>query len=184
MHVYLPEKYRSPFLHGVFLFSKGGELAVNFDSFFSLACSSHLLWFWPLGRAWYHHTSLSSTLYLKGCQFCPVFFPRKEIIKPALPGVFLLPPGLIMPPSVQFRFGDVAMWMKVWQGVVFMQKCWNFKAIPDTKIILILIQSKLILKKFKWLLWRGFQKWWKLFVLILVKKKYEVTLGWSKRFKI
>jgi hypothetical protein len=36
------------------------------------------------------------------------------------------------------------------------------------------IQSKLILKRFKWFLWRGFQKWWKLFVLILVKK-YEVT---------
>jgi hypothetical protein len=37
---------------------------------------------------------------------------------------------------------------------------WNFKAIPDTEIILTSIQSKLILKKFKWFLWRGFQKWW------------------------
>jgi len=35
------------------------------------------------------------------------------------------------------------------QGVVFMQNFWNFKAIPDAKIILTLIQSKLILKKFK-----------------------------------
>jgi hypothetical protein len=36
MHVYLPEKYRSPFLHGVFPFSKVGVLVVNFDSFFAL----------------------------------------------------------------------------------------------------------------------------------------------------
>jgi len=43
MHVYLPEKYRSPFLHGVFPFSKVGVLVVNFDSFFALAYSSHLL---------------------------------------------------------------------------------------------------------------------------------------------
>jgi len=156
MHVYLPEKYRSPFLHGVFLFSKGGELAVNFDGFFALACSSHLLWFWPLGRAWYHHTSLSSTLYLKVANFARYFFLEKKSWSQPYQEFFLLPPSLIMPPSVQFRFGDVAMWMKVWQGVVFMQKCWNFKAILDTKIILILIQSKLILKKFKWFLWRGF----------------------------
>jgi len=78
MHVYLPEKYRSPFLHGVFLFSKVGMLAVNFDGFFALAYSSHILWSWPLGRTWCHHTSLSSALYLKGCQFCPVFFLERE----------------------------------------------------------------------------------------------------------
>jgi len=78
MHVYLPERYRSPFLHGVFLFSKVRVLVVNFDGFFALAYSSHLLWSWPLGRAWYHHTSLSSTLYLKGCQFCPTFFLERE----------------------------------------------------------------------------------------------------------
>ena len=64
-----------------------------------------------------------------------------------------LPPSLIMSLSVQFgfslgirlcgrRFGYL-------QGVVFMQKFWNFKAIPDTEIILTLIQSELILKKFK-----------------------------------
>jgi hypothetical protein len=43
MHVYLPEKYRSPFLHGVFLFSKVRVLVVNIDGFFALAYSSHLL---------------------------------------------------------------------------------------------------------------------------------------------
>jgi len=90
MHVYLPDKYRSPFLHGVFLFSKVGVLVVNFDGFFSLAYSSHLLWSWPLGRAWYHHTSLSSTLYLKG-PILPGIFLRKRIMKPALLGVFDCP---------------------------------------------------------------------------------------------
>ena len=78
MHVYLPERYRSPFLHGVFLFSKVGVLVVNFDGFFALAYSSHLLWSWPLERTWYHHTSLSSTFYLKGCQFCPACFLENE----------------------------------------------------------------------------------------------------------
>jgi hypothetical protein len=33
MHVYLPEKYRSLFFHGVFLFSKVGVLIVNIDGF-------------------------------------------------------------------------------------------------------------------------------------------------------
>jgi hypothetical protein len=44
MHASLPDvKYRSPFLYGVFLFSKVGMLAVNFDGFFALAYSSHIL---------------------------------------------------------------------------------------------------------------------------------------------
>jgi hypothetical protein len=43
MHVYLPEKYRPPFLHGVFLFSKVGVLVVNFDGLFTFAYSSHIL---------------------------------------------------------------------------------------------------------------------------------------------
>jgi hypothetical protein len=162
MHVHVPEKYRSPFLHGVFLFSKVEVLVVNFDDFFALAYSSYILWSWPLGKIWCYHTSLSSTLDLKSCQFCPIIL-RKGIMEPALPCIFRLPPSLIMPPSVQFGFGDEAMWRKVWQRVVFMQNFWNSKTIPDTEIILTLIQSKLILKKFKWFLWRGFQMWWKLF---------------------
>jgi hypothetical protein len=43
MHVYLPEKCRSPFLHGVFLFSKVRVLVVNSDGFFALVYSSHLM---------------------------------------------------------------------------------------------------------------------------------------------
>ena len=115
--------------------------------------------------------------YHKGCQFCPIV-SSKGNHGASSTRCFWLPPSLIMPPSIQFGFGDEAMWRKVWQGVVFMQNFWNFKAIPDIEIILTSIQSKLILKKFKWFLWRGFQKWWKLFVLILVKNmKWHVVNG-------
>jgi len=82
MHVHIPEKYRSPFLHGVFLFSKVEVLVVNFDDFFALAYSSHILWSWPLGKIWCHHTSLSSTLNLKSCQFCPIFLERESWSQP------------------------------------------------------------------------------------------------------
>ena len=99
----------------------------------------------------------------------PDIFLREGIIEPALPGVFDCPSAWSCPPSVQFRFREEAMWRKVWQGVVFMHNFWNFKAIPDTEIIFTSIQSKLVLKKFKWFQWRGFQKWWKFFILLLVK---------------
>ena len=99
MHVYLPEKYRPPFLHGVFLFSKVGVLIVNFDGFFILAYSSHILKARPLEGFCCHHTSMSSTLYLKGCQICPTFSLEKGIMERALPCAFGLPPSLIMPPK-------------------------------------------------------------------------------------
>jgi hypothetical protein len=79
----------------------------------------------------------------------PSMFHRKWIMEPALPGVFYCPPAWSCPSTIQFNFGDEAMWRKVWKGVVFMQKFWNFKAIPNIKIILTSIQSKLVLKKFK-----------------------------------
>ena len=44
MHVYLPEKYRPPFLHGVFVFlSKVVVLVVNFDGFSTFAYSGYIL---------------------------------------------------------------------------------------------------------------------------------------------
>jgi len=92
MHVYLPEKYRSPFFHGVFLFSKIRVLVVNFDGFFSLVYSSHFLWFWPLGKAWYHHTFFVLHPLSQGLPILPDIFLRKGIMKPALPGVFYCPP--------------------------------------------------------------------------------------------
>ena len=182
MHVYLPEKYRSPFLHCVFLFSKVGVLVVNFDGFFALAYSSHLLWSWPLGRAWYHHTSLSSTLYLKGCQFCPAFFLERESWSQPYQE-FLIAPQLDHAPKYLIQ---VWGWGCMKEDLVFdkeLQNFWNFKVIPDTKIILTSIQSKLILKKFKWFLWRGFQMWWKFFCFAFGEKIWSDT--WLvKRFKI
>jgi hypothetical protein len=103
MHVYLPEKYKPPFLHGVFLFSKVGVLVVNFDGFFILAYSSHILWSWPLGRVWCQHSSLSFTLYLKGCQFCPTFSLEKESWSHPY-HMFLIAPSLIMPSKCSIRF--------------------------------------------------------------------------------
>jgi len=107
----------------------------------------------------------------QGLSILPDIFLRKGIMKPALPGVFYCPPAWSCPQVFNSGLG-IRLYegrFGFWQGVVFMQNFWNFKAIPDTEIILTSIQSKLILKQFKWFLWRGFQKWWKLFVLILVK---------------
>jgi len=143
---------------------------------FALAYSSHLLWYWPLRKTWYHHTSLSSAPLSQELLILPNSFLERESWS-QLYQMFLIALQLDHAPQVfnsglgmrlyEGRFGYL-------QGVVFMQNFWNFKVIPDTKIMLTSIQSKLILKRFKWFLWRGFQKWWKLFVLILVKK-YEVT---------
>ena len=125
----------------------------------------------------------------QGLPTLPGIFLRKGIMEPALPGVFYCPPSLIMPPSVQFRFGDEAMWRKVWQGVVFMQNFWNSKTIPDTEIILTSIQSNLILKKFKWFLWRGYKNdenflfcfWWKTWSHIwLVKMVQDLIWEFQK----
>jgi len=98
--------------------------------------------------------------------------------------MFLIALSLIMPPNIQFRFGDEAIWRKVWQGVVFMQNFWNFKAIPKTEIILTSIQSRLILKKFKWFLWRGFQMWWKLFCFDFLMKNMKWHLVGHKKVEI
>jgi len=151
MHVYLPEKYKPPFLHGVFLFSKVGVLIVNFDGFFILAYSSHFLKAGPLEGFSCHPTSMSSTLYLKGCQFCPIFsLKRKSWSQPY--HVFLIAlPAWSCPPSVQIGFTLGWGYVKVSLGFfvqwnVFMQNFWNFQVIPIRKIILTLVQNKLVLR--------------------------------------
>jgi len=154
MHVHVPEKYRSPFLHGVFLFSKVEVLVVNFDDFFALAYSSYILWSWPLGKIWCYHTSLSSTLDLKSCQFCPIFLERESWSQP-YQIFFFIAPQLDHAHKCSIR---VWVWGYMKEGLTrsffffFHAEFWNSKAIPDTEIILTSIQSKLILKKFKWFL--------------------------------
>jgi len=104
MYTYL-RNIGPPFFHGVFLFSKVWVLIANFDSLFALAYSSHILWSWPLGRVWYHHTFLSSNLYLKSHQFCQhfVFLERESWSQSYY--VFLdCPPAWSCPTSVQIGF--------------------------------------------------------------------------------
>jgi hypothetical protein len=68
MHVYLPEKYRSPSLHGVSPFLKSLSLIVSFDgSFNSCLLESYLAILTSKGD---QHASLSTNLYLKDCQLC------------------------------------------------------------------------------------------------------------------
>jgi hypothetical protein len=54
-------------------------------------------------------------------------------MEPALPDIFLLLPSFIMPPSVQFGFGDEALRRKVWLGVVFMQKHFGISKLFQTQ---------------------------------------------------
>jgi len=100
MLVHVPEKYKSSFL-----FSKFGVLIVNIDGFVLLAYLSHIFWSWPLGRAWYHYTSLSSTLLSQELSILPNIFLRKRIMKPALPRVFDCPPVWSCPQVFNLSLG-------------------------------------------------------------------------------
>jgi hypothetical protein len=140
MRVYVLEKYKPPFLHSIFLFSKVGVLVVNFDDFFIVAYSNHIMWVGPL------EGFCCSFLYLKGCQLCLIFLQRESWSQPYR--VFLITPQLDHAPQVFNRvyFGGEDIWRKVWHRVVFMQNFWNLKAISNAKIILTFVQSKLVLK--------------------------------------
>jgi hypothetical protein len=186
MHVHVPEKYRSPFLHGVFLFSKVEVLVVNFDDFFALAYSSYILWSWPLGKIWCYHTSLSSTLDLKSCQFCPIFLERESWSQP-YQIFFLLLPSLIMPTSVQFGFGYEAIWRKVWQGVFF----FFFFFMQNFGIPKLFQTQKSFWHRFKAnSFWKNSSDSYREVFrcdenfLFCFWRKCEVTFGWSKRFQI
>jgi len=177
------------FLHGVLIFSKVWVSDCKLRWLFSLlltrviSCDID-----PWERLDIIILLCPPPFYLKGCQFCPMFL-RKGIMEPALPDVFDCPLAWSCPQVFKLGLGMRLYERRFgfWQGVVFMQNFWNFKAIPQTEIILTSIQSRLILKKFKWFLWRGFQKWWKLFVLILVKMWSDiwlVTKGWNINLRV
>jgi len=78
---------------------------------FALAYSSHLLWYWPLGKTWYHHTSLSPAPLSQELPILPNSFLEKKSWS-QLYQMFLIAPSLIMPASIQFGFGDEAIWRK------------------------------------------------------------------------
>ena len=62
-----------------------------------------------------------------------------------------------------------------------MQNFWNFKAIPDTEIILTSIQSKLILKEIQVIPMERFSEVMKTFFVMIFGEKYEVTFGRSQK---
>ena len=179
MYTYL--RNVGPLFFMEFSFSQKFEsLIVRFNGSFGSCLLESSLVILTLGRTWYHHTSLSSAPLSQELPILPNSFLERESWSQLYQMFFIAPLAWSYPQIFnsglgmrlyEGRFG-------FWQGVVFMQNFWNFKAIPDTEIILTSIQSRLILKKFKWFLWRSFQMWWKLFILIF-GEKYEVTSGWS-----
>jgi len=93
IHVYLPEKYRSPFLHSVFPFSKvGSELRLLLRSCL-LESSLMILTSKDLISSYFFVLHPLS----QGLPILTGIFLRKGIMEIALPGVFLLPPSLIIP---------------------------------------------------------------------------------------
>jgi len=106
IHVHLPEKYRSIFLHGVFLFLKVWVSNCKLWFLFrSCLLKLHLVFLTSengMTSAYFFTYKLLS----QGLLALPYIFYcfRKEIIEPTLFCVFGLPPNLIMPPSVQFGF--------------------------------------------------------------------------------
>ena len=60
MYTYLIWNVGPHFFMVCFFFSKVGVLAVNFHGFSLMLARVISCDFWPLGKTWYHHTSLSS----------------------------------------------------------------------------------------------------------------------------
>jgi len=134
MHVYLPEKYRSPFLHGVLLSSKVWVSDSKLRRLFSLLLTR------VISCDLDHLEGLDIIIllcpppfYFKGCQFCPMFFLERESWSQPYQ-MFLIALSLIMPPSIQFGFGDEAIWrFGFWHGVVFMQNFSEFQSYSSNR---------------------------------------------------
>ena len=184
MHVYLLEKYGSPFFHGVFPFSKVGVLVVDFDGFFAPAYSSHLLWSWPLWRTWYHHPSLSSAPLSQGLPILTGIFLRRGIMEPTVPCIFICPPDWSCPQVFNSGLG-----MRLYEeDLVFDKELFSCRIFGISK----LFQTQ---KSF----WHPFKanSFWRnssdsyeeVFrsdenSLFCFCWKCEVTFGWSKKFQI
>ena len=106
-------------------------------------------------------------------------FLRKGIMEPTLPGVFLLPPSLIMPPSIQFGFRDKVMWRKVWQGVVFMQNFLEFQSYSKHRNHFDIDSKQTHYEEIQVILMERFSKVMKT-LCFAFWRKCEVMFGWSK----
>ena len=92
MHVYLPEKYRSSFLHGVFLFLKVWSVGSKLRWLFLSCLLESSLVILISGKG-----LISSYFFVlhplsQGLPILPNIFLRKGIMEPALPGAFDCPP--------------------------------------------------------------------------------------------
>jgi hypothetical protein len=112
----------------------------------------------------------------------PSIFLRKGIMEPALPGVFDCPPQLDHPPSIQFGFGDKA---NVKEGLTscFHAELFEFQSYSTHRNHFDIDSKKTCSKEIQVISMERFSEVMKTFCFAF-GEKYEVTLGWSKRFKI
>ena len=148
MHVYLPEKYRSPFLHGVFLFSK---VWVSDSKLWWLfrSCKSYLViltserdmtlaYFFAHKLLSEKFSTLSNTFY----------FLRKGIMEPTLYVLVDCPP--VWSCLQVFNLGFPWGWGYVEEDLVIYKGLFSRRIFGISKlfwkIILLFVQNKLVLK--------------------------------------
>ena len=120
MHVYLPEKYRSPFLHGVFLFSKVWVSDSKLWWLFRSCLLESYLVILTSRRVQFQHTSLPTNLQLR-----PTFSIFLEGELWSQPYVFwwiATQFDHVSKCSIWVFLGDEAMWKKIW---LFTSSCFH-----------------------------------------------------------
>jgi hypothetical protein len=152
---------------------------------FALAYSSHLLWYWPLGKTWYHHTSLSSAPLSQELPILPNSFLERESWS-QLYQMFLIAPSLIMPPSIQIRFGVEAMWKKVW---LFTRSCFHaefleFQSYSTNRNYFDIDSKQTHSEEIQVIPMERFSDVMKTFCFWRKCEDHEVTFGWSRKVEI
>ena len=159
---------------------------------FALAYSSHILWSWPSGRIWHQHTSYPLNLYLNRFSAQPniFYFLRRWIMEPTLCVLVNCSPAWSCPQifksGLRMRLGEEKFGF--WQGVVFLQSFfWNFKAIPNTEIILTSIQSRTHSDKIQVIPMERFSEMMETFLFLFWKIRSDiglVTKGWNFNLRV
>jgi len=139
----------------------------------ALAYSSHILWSWPLWGVWHQHTSLSTNLYLKGCQLHPTFYVFLEGESRSRPYVFwwIAPQFDHVSKCSNWVFlGNEAIWKKIW---LFTKSCFHKELLEfqsySKKNHFDVCSKQIYSENFKRFSWIGLHECWKIFVLLLVK---------------
>jgi hypothetical protein len=155
---------------------------------FALAYSSHLLWYWPLGKTWYHHTFLSSAPLSQGLPILPDIFSMKGIMEPALLGDFDCPPAWSYPQVFNSGWG----WGYMKKGLVFDKELFSCRIFGISKLFQT---QKSFWHRFKAnSFWRNSSDSYgevfrcdENFLFWFFGEKYEVhevTSGWSQKVEI